>query len=58
MKKVCALVVLGLIWGYETMAADLYVPGSYTTIQAAINANAATSGDRIIVAAGTYNEAV
>ncbi|MEW6608991.1 MAG: hypothetical protein AB1414_16360 [bacterium] len=37
-------------------AADLYVPGSYTTIQSAINAT--TTGDTIYVAPGTYTEAL
>ena len=36
-------------------AADLYVPAQYGTIQAAINA-AAPSGDRVLVADGTYFE--
>ncbi|MEW6680705.1 MAG: hypothetical protein AB1297_06810 [bacterium] len=46
MKKLLALVVLGM--GLITQgggAADLYVPGSYTTIQSAINA--ANNGDTI-----------
>ncbi|MBU1262014.1 hypothetical protein KJ640_03580 [bacterium] len=37
-------------------AADIYVPGNYTTIQAAVNA--ASNGDRIYISAGNYNEAV
>ncbi len=37
-------------------AATLTVPGQYTTIQAAISASA--NGDRIEVAAGTYNEQI
>ncbi|MEW6607183.1 MAG: choice-of-anchor Q domain-containing protein [bacterium] len=38
----------------EAKAADLYVPGSYTTIQSAINA--AVNGDRVLVDDGTYTE--
>ncbi|MEW6606801.1 MAG: right-handed parallel beta-helix repeat-containing protein [bacterium] len=57
MKKILSLVVLGLIWGYETKAGDLYVPsGTYTTIQSAIDA--AVNGDTIYVGSGTYNEAI
>ncbi|MEW6104213.1 MAG: hypothetical protein AB1630_10470 [bacterium] len=46
------LVVLGMVLGVRVYAADIYVPGSYTTIQAAIDA--ATNGDRILVSDGTY----
>jgi parallel beta-helix repeat protein len=40
----------------ETEAAIINVPGSYTTIQAAVNA--ANNGDTITVAAGTYAGAI
>lgn len=50
MKKVLGLVVL---MGSLAGAGDLYVPGSYATIQ-----SAAKIGDTIIAWAGTYNEAV
>ncbi|MFH0775680.1 MAG: right-handed parallel beta-helix repeat-containing protein, partial [bacterium] len=51
------VLVLGMVIGTERVeAVDLYVPSGYPTIQAAVNA--ANSGDRIYVSAGTYNEAV
>lgn len=48
--------ILALLSGaaYNTGAAQLEVPGSYATIQAAINA--ASPGDTINVAAGNYSE--
>ncbi|MBU1598881.1 hypothetical protein KKG61_02040, partial [bacterium] len=54
LKKV--LVFLMLVIGSLASAVDIYVPGSYTTIQAAVNA--ANPGDTIYVSAGIYNEAV
>jgi len=52
MKRVLFAVVLGMIVGKTAWAADIYVPGSYTTIQAAINA--ANNGDTVWVADGIY----
>ncbi|MEW6097357.1 MAG: right-handed parallel beta-helix repeat-containing protein [bacterium] len=55
MKKILGLIVLGIgFLTQEVNAADLYVPGSYTTIQSAINA--ATNGDTVLVNNGTYIE--
>ena len=49
-----ALLALGTV---TASAGDLYVPTGYATIQAAVDA-AAASGDVIHVAAGTYREQV
>ncbi|MDI6736614.1 MAG: hypothetical protein QME42_10580 [bacterium] len=48
--------ILGILFGMVKIAeaATLNVPGSYTTIQAAINA--ATTGDTVLVNNGTYIE--
>ena len=52
-----ALCALILGFGATTsLAGDLYVPGGYATIQAAVDA--AISGDVIYIAAGTYQEQV
>lgn len=55
MKKVY---LWGVIWSFLFLqissAAVLNVPSGYSTIQLAINA--ASNGDTIVVAAGTYNE--
>lgn len=59
LKKVLGFVgVLGILVLLPVLieAKDIYVPGSYTTIKAAVNA--VNPGDRIYVSAGTYNEAV
>ena len=48
---ICALLFLGSLAAF---AGEIYVPGDYPTIQAAINA--AQPGDTIVVAAGTYRE--
>ncbi|MEW6617882.1 MAG: right-handed parallel beta-helix repeat-containing protein [bacterium] len=58
MKKILKYLTVGIILGINigVYAADLYVPGSYTTIQSAVNT--ATTGDTIYVGTGTYNEAL
>ena len=63
MKRVLSILfALALVLAFSLVAttpvtaATLYVPGGYPTIQAAVGA--AAPGDTIMVAAGTYNEAV
>jgi hypothetical protein len=55
MFALCALIVGA--WATGASAADIYVPTDYTTIQAAVDA-AASSGDVIHIAAGTYREQI
>ncbi|MDP7154012.1 MAG: hypothetical protein QF897_06150, partial [Gammaproteobacteria bacterium] len=47
-------IVLAAMFTQMVAAAVLDVPGTYTTIQAAIDA--ATNGDSVVVAAGNYVE--
>ena len=52
-----SIFVLGFgLWQGRLEAAVINVPGSYSTIQAAVNA--ANPGDTILVDSGTYNESV
>ncbi len=55
MRRTLIATVL-LLSATRVHAADLAVPGTYATIQAAVNA--AASGDRVMIAPGTYNECV
>jgi hypothetical protein len=50
------LVAVPFAWNALALAADLLVPGQFPTIQAAVNA--ATDGDRILIAPGTYAERI
>jgi hypothetical protein len=58
MKIIQALLVAVVACSHPAtvQAADLLVPSEYSSIQAAVNA--ATDGDRIVLAPGTYNEQV
>lgn len=51
-----ALLSLSLIGSFAVNAAELKVPGSYSTIQAAVDA--ASSGDTVLIAEGNYDETV
>ena len=52
MRHICASIVAALVLAGTTTAATINVPADYTTIQAAVNA--ASDGDEILVAPGTY----
>ena len=52
MRYICTAVVATLALAGTSLAATINVPGDYTTIQAAVDA--ASDGDEIIVAPGTY----
>ncbi|MEQ8471964.1 MAG: fibronectin type III domain-containing protein [Marinoscillum sp.] len=54
MKKQVLLIQLLLLWCFITTAADIHVNSPSQSIQTAINS--ASSGDQIIVHAGTYNQ--
>ena len=54
-RRALMMIVLGLVCGASD-GADVHVPGDFSTIQAA--ANAASDGDRILIAPGTYAERV
>ena len=53
---ICLGVAMGIVVAFsgKSLAAELYVPGDYPTVQSAINA--AQPGDTVLVDAGVYNE--
>lgn len=55
MRRSLPVLLLSLVCPFAS-AADLTVPGDFPTIQAAVNA--AASGDRILIAPGTYAERI
>ena len=54
MKTKLLLLISVLFWGINSKGANITVPGSFNSIQSAINA--ASNGDTIIVSPGTYYE--
>ncbi len=52
MRHICTSIVATLVLAGTSLAATINVPADYTTIQAAVDA--ASNGDEIIVAPGTY----
>ena len=55
MRSILSLCLFSVLYG-PVVAADLHVPGDFATIQAAVNA--ASDGDRILIAPGMYAERV
>ena len=55
MRHICTSIVATLVLAGTSLAATINVPADYTTIQAAVDA--ASDGDEILVAPGTYTSA-